>query len=415
VKISLLILCLISVFVSSCSTSPTIPPPNTVTPTNIKTSTPSATFTVIPTETSSPTQLSTISPSSTPRAANEPGLIALFGEQSSYDSSLVFSPDGILIAQANYSVKLWDVGTHTLIRELKYPYSEKYYATKALFSPDNSLIAVNITDYITYNGSPNGHLLVWDVSTGELLQDWAQEHATMSAYDGFQSEPRIYNIPVNAMAFFPASTKLVYANGNKIEIRDVRQDEESIVWSLGDTMYASELGIRDDGEFLYILMKWYKDLTFPALYRWKFKAQIWHTATKSLRREIKFEEVYPLNADMWLVEQYLVHEDKIKPTFDALDLSADKRKDFPYRTGWKYFNADASLMLVVRYIGVDEDKEGIEIWNTDTWRNIYAFKPTFIDNIFYLSGIAFNPNNSLLAIDYHGQVYLWDIRPTIQP
>src|SRR5688572_26275480 len=246
VKTSLLILCLVSVFISSCTTNPAIPLPNTVTPTSIEISTPSATFTAIPTETILPTQLPTISPSGTPRTANEPGLITFLGEKSSYDSSLVFSPDGRLIVQANSSVKLWDVSTHKLIRELKYPYSEKYYATKALFSPDGSLIAVSITNYITYNGSPNGHLLVWNVSTGELQQDWLQEYAVMSAYDGFQSEPRVYNIPVDAMAFFPASTKLAYANGNRIEIRDVYQDGESTGWSLGDTMYASELSLRSD-------------------------------------------------------------------------------------------------------------------------------------------------------------------------
>lgn len=370
-------------------------------------STPSVTFTHIPTDTILPTLSPTSFPTITPHAINEPGFIGFLEKQErTLTSSLVFSPDGSILAHADSSVKLWDINTYKLVRELKYPYSDRYYATKILFSPDGSLIVVNITDYITDDGSPNGHLLVWDVSTGELLQDWIQEQATMSAYDGFQSEPVIYNIPVNAMAFFPASTKLAYANGNRVEIKDVQKGGESTGWSLGDTMYASNLSIRDDGEFLYVLMRWYKDWNFPAL----FTAQIWHPVTKSLRREIKLEEVYPGKEDVWLVGEYLLHQDTIKPALEALDLSTGEKREFPYRIGVKDFNKDASLMLVTRLTRVDENKESLELWNTDTWRNIYTFKPNFIDEWYFLGNIVFSPDNSLLAIEYDGQVSLWDIR-----
>lgn len=348
-KTLLLILFLVSVFVSSCGERPTTPPANIVALTNTPAPTPSTTFTPVPTKTRLPTQTPTASPTATPRAINKPGFITSLGTyQSSLDSSLVFSPDGSMLAQANKSVKIWDVSTHDLILELKYPYFRKYYATKAVFSPDGKWIAVSITNHLSQLGEPDGHLLVWDVSTGELQQDWQQESAIMSAYDGFQTEPRVYNIPVNAMVFFPNSTKLAYANGNRIEIRDVREGDESAGWSLGDAMYASEISTSSDGEFLYILMKWYKDLTFPSEYRWKFKAEIWHPATKSLRREIKLEEVKPLDADMWLVNQFLVYEDTNNAAIEVHDLSIDQRKNFPYRIGMKYFNSDASLMLVVR-------------------------------------------------------------------
>jgi WD40 repeat protein len=415
VKTSLLTLCLISIFISSCGTSPTILQSSTSAPTKIKESTPSATFTPIPTETILPTLSPTSFPTITPHAINEPGfIISLEKQERTISSSLVFSPDGSILAQANSSVKLWDISNHKLIRELKYPYSEKYYATKALFSPDGSFLVVSITDYLMHLEKPNSHLLVWDVATGELQQEWVQEYAVMSAYDGFGGEPRVYTIPVDAMAFFPASTKLAYANGNRIEIKDVQKGGESTGWSLGDTMYASDLSIRDDSKFLYVLMRWYKDLTFPALYRYKFTAQIWHPATKGLRREIKLEEVYPGKEDVWLVGEYLLHQDTVKPAFEALDLSTDEKRDFPYRIGVKYFNEDASLMLVTRLTRVDEDKESLELWNTDTWRNIYTFKPDFIDEWYFLGNIVFSPDNSLLAIEYDGQVSLWDIR-SVQP
>ena len=137
--------------------------------------------------------------------------------------------------------------------------------------------------------------------------------------------------------------------------------------------------------------------------------------TKSLRREIKYPEADPLYERMFLVDINLLYENEIKGTLEVKNLSTDKKGDFPYRIGWKYFNSDASLMLCVLYIGVEQDKQGIEIWNTDTWRNLYTFKPAFMNNWFFLNDVAFNSDNSLLAIDYDGQVSLWDIRPNVQP
>ena len=385
----------------------------------ISTNSPIPTNTEKPTEifTSEPviTNTATHTPTSPPEVSNDPRLIAVFGDENQeWFGRLAFSPNGIILAQAISSVKLWDVNTHELIREIKFPYAGQ--ANKILFSPDGSLLAVNISEHhYSWGGSQDARLLVWDVVTGELIQDWEQEHATMSTYNGFDSEPTVYRILTDAMVFFPSSTNLAYANGNRVEIKDARTGEEIISWSLGDKMYASEMSIRGDGEFLYILMKWYKDLTFPSLYRWKFRVEIWHPTTKSFRNEIKIEEVHPSNADMWLVGQYVLYEDKIKPSLDALDLSHDKKIDFPYRIGKKYFNADASLMVVIRDIGVDENEEGFEIWNTDTWRNIYISKPSSFEYWFSLSDVAFSLDNSMLAMDYDGRILLWNIRPTIQP
>ena len=410
-KLSLLTLCLISLFISSCDSYQTTLTSIPIILTETRTLEPSATFTPIPTETVFLTQPPTITPTFTPRAKNDPELIALFGEQeNSLNSSLVFSPDGLIIAQANKSVKLWSVGTGELIRELSYPYSEMYYATKALFSPDGSLLVVNITDHITYDGSPNGHLLVWDVASGNLLQDWIQEFATMIDPD---QDP--YYIPVNAMAFLPNSTNLAYANGNKVEVKDARYGGDATVFSLGNEMYASELSIRDDAEFLYILMKWYKNHDFPSSYRWNFRVQIWHLSTKTLMRDIKYPEVDPYYENKFLVGLNLIHEDIRKGTFEAQNLSTDEITDFPYRIGQKFFNSNVGAMLFVRHIGFESDNMGIEIWNTDNWRNIYSFSPAFMDNWFFLSDVAFNPDNSLLAIDYDGRVSLWDIRPNVQP
>lgn len=418
VKISFIALCFISLLVASCGLSLIHPQATTIVSTNTNIMSSNTPFAFVSTAETSSVQLPTTSPIETQKVDNEPRFIALLGEQTSpiFDRSLVFSPDGLILAQAYDNIKLWDVNSHKLIRELEYPASENpkatYYASKALFSPDGTLIAVSVTDYGTHLGSPNGRLLMWDVTTGELKQDWEQKYAIMSAYDGFVPEPRIYNIPVNAMTFFPSSTKLAYANGNRIEIKDAYSGEDVTGWSLGDKMYASEISIREDEAFLYILMKWDKDLTFPALYRVKFVAQIWHPSTKTLRHEVKFEEVYPEHANMWLVGQNLIYEDTIKSSLSLFDFSRENNKDLPYRIGRKFFNADANLMFVAHEKG---DNVGIEIWNTDTWRNIHTFYPSFIDEWVNVRAVAFSPDNALLAMDYRGQVSLWDIRPSIQP
>lgn len=421
VKYSLSFCWLIFLLTVSCGLNSTIPISDTITPTKVEITKPRD----IPSSTSisinSPTQTPTFSVTDTPSTSNEPGFIGLFGEEQSsiFASSLVFSPDGLILVQADLSVKLWDVNSHTLIRELKYPNSENpkgtYYATKALFSHDGSLIAVSITDYLTHVGKPSGRLLVWDVATGELKQDWEQRYAVMSAHDGYSSELRIYNIPVNAMVFFPSSMNLVYANGNRIEVKNAYSGEDVSSWSLGEKMYATDISIREDGTFLYILMKWDKDLTFPALYRTKFVSQIWHPASKSLRYETKFEEVYPTHANMWLVGENLIYEDKIKPSINTFTFSLENKKELPYRIGQKYFNTDASLMFVARDIVSHEDKVSIEIWDTSTWRNIHIFYPSFVDDWIYINDVAFSPDDSLLAMDYHGQVSLWDIHLINQP
>lgn len=373
-------------------------------PTAIVISTPKPTTTKIPdpTSTAIPTSTQTI---------NEPGMLAMFGDEShTWYSRLAFSPDGLILAQGNSSVKLWDVKTHQLIRELKFPY--KGEATNILFNADGSLLAVNVSDEIFTDVAPDSHLLIWDIATGELKQDWLQEYATMSTYNGYNPEPTIYKISVNAMAFFPSSNRLVYASGNKIEIRDVLGTGESVEWSLGDKMYASEIGIRGDSEFLYILMKWYKNITFPALYRWRFKVEIWHPDTKSFRKEIKFEEVDPLNASKWLVGEYLLQEDYVKNTLEALNLSTNETKEFPFRVGRRYFNSDASLMLVVRD---DYPKVILEVWDTDTWRNPYTFTPKFINNSLMVADGVFNPDRTILAVDSDGVISLWDVSSLKKP
>jgi WD40 repeat protein len=418
-KSLVLLLCVMSLLLSSCGIIPTVSPivSKTVIPsvTVISQVSPSASFTLTPTHKTIPTftqTLQTFTP--TPRSTGEPGLIAILGNPENTlgsQTSLVFSPDGRAIAQANKIVRLWDVSTLQIIRELSFPNYDNFFATKIVFSPDGSLLAVNITNRIptylsTTENTTISHLLVWEVTTGTLLEDLILENASMIA-----PEQPSYFIPVNAMAFIPNSTKLAYANGNRIEVLDIKQKGKPNILSLGKEMYASDFFVRDDAEFIYIFMKWHKDHSFPALERFKFRLQVWHLNTKTLRRDLTYDEVKPSFEDKSLVGMFLLHQNYEEGTLKAQNLINDEIIDFPYRRGLKYFNDDSSLMVCIRSTGFDDNQYSLEIWNTDNWRMIYSFKPDFVDDFYSITDVAFSPDNTKLGLYFSGQVAIWDLRP----
>jgi dipeptidyl aminopeptidase/acylaminoacyl peptidase len=92
--------------------------------------------------------------------------------------SLVFSPDGKMLASCGYDrlVKLWDAGTGKLIRDLK-DHSDAVYGLA--FSPDGTLLA---------SGGADRAVKVWDVAAGKRLYtlgestDWV--HAVAWSPDG---------------------------------------------------------------------------------------------------------------------------------------------------------------------------------------------------------------------------------------
>ena len=344
----------------------------------------------------------------TAAAYNDPQLVMrIYGEEV-WRGVISFSHNGQFIAQAYSGVKIWDIENRVLVFEKEFPYQG--VATNVVFSPDDQYIAVNTSDFYYADGGADSHLLIWDTTTGELIQDIVQHEAIMSANHGYDPEPTIYQIPVNAMAFFPTENRLAFANGNNIEIIDLSGETESVRWTLGEEMYASALSIRDDGEMMYILMEWNKNHTFSFNYSWKYRVEIWRPNPNGFMKAIRFEEVYQREGtDKFLVDQYLIEEDRQANTLTAVNLTTDTYSEFPYRMGWKYFNEDASLMFVVRYIGVSTEYEGWEIWNTDTWRSSITFMPAVIDNMFGINDVAFHPNKNLVAVDYHGSIYVYDI------
>ena len=66
--------------------------------------------------------------------------------------------------------------------------------------------------------------------------------------------------------------------------------------------------------------------------------------------------------------------------------------------------------------GINNTEQSIELWNTETWQNLYTFVPDFEkDWLYSMTGLAFSSDNTMLAIAHNDQLSLWNIRPVVQP
>jgi WD40 repeat protein len=353
----------------------------------------------------------------TPRPANEPGLVATFGEPDLGNQGVpVFSPDGKVIAYAASRIRFWDVATHQLIREIQNPYPHRCVVSEAVFSPDGRFFAVSIpfcwsSDPDVKDGS-SGHVLVWDLSSGNLIQEWAKQDATMPP-----SSPRsgYYALPADGVAFVPKSTKIAFGNRNSIEIRDIFQETGPVAIDLGRKMFASEISFSPDGRFVYVSMDWSKDRDFPAYWTDQYKVQIWDMATHRMRREIRYPEGWA-SMHLELRGPLLLQQSYPEGTIQALDLQTGAVRDLPFRSGWRYVNADMSFIIFARLLAYADEDQVIELWNTDNWREVYSFLPDFgPDWIYSMNYMVFSPDSRLLAIDHQGQVSLWNIAPYTKP
>lgn len=369
--------------------------------------------TSVPASTQTPTRTAAVPPSKTPRPTNQPGIIVTFGETSSQDKPFsVFRPDGQVIALAGSRIRFWDIQTRQLIREITHSLLRNCSQRNATFSPDGHLFAVGLAG-CEEGESTAGHVLVWDVASGVLLQEWETEFAKMPAGHSAWDD---YVIPVFSLVFLPNSTTLIFASGKTLEIRDVFQKEPANVLKLGPKMFASQISISQDGRLAYIVMTYTKDHDWPSNWTQQQKLQVWNINTHSMLREIKYPEGwYTLRLE--LLGTSLAQIDFEKNTSQILDLKTDKTRELPYRLGWAYFNSDASLMIYAHLTQSDQDHQKIELWRTDTWRNIYTFTSTDIETslIYGANRIIFSPDSTMLAIEHDSQVSLWDIRPVVQP
>ncbi len=259
----------------------------------------------------------------------------------------------------------------------------------------------------------DNRILIFDVVSGEVLQESQLEDAIMPD-SSYYPEP--YEIRLNAMEFIPGSSRLVFATGNRLEMRDVLQDEVPVVIELGKEMYADQISIREVA-IRFNFDYWYKDHSWPSTWREHFRAQVWHIGTQTLRRDLRFEEVRPGNESMYLVGPILMHRNENQATLSGQDLYNETEYQFPFRLGLNVLSADATRLLIFRYRyfwGVPEDEHRIEIWDTYHGGLLFDYDFNFpLEQYRYSSG-AFSPDNRLLAILHNDQVYIWKLPQDIE-
>ena len=408
-KSSLLFLSLLGMLITSCSeNTPTITQTALITATETNVPTATSTLTPVPTFTPTITATNTLLPS------NEPGLIVTLGEKVPgpwHWGRAAFSPDGQIIAHASAKIRLWNVDTHELIQELKNPYAEGCTVADAKFSPDGRYFAVSI-DSCWKEENRTGHLVIWDMSTYELIQDWPQEDAHLPGPGGDMED---YIFQVHAMTFLPNSTGIVYGSGNTLQIKDVLDNNKQDVLKLGNKMYATQISTSSDGRLVYIVMDWPKDHNWPSLWTEQYKLQIWNINTHAFLHEKKYPEGWA-KLYLELLGTRLVEKDFEKATSQVINLETEEVKDLPFLGGRQYYNSDASLMLDAGTIVYGDTKQTFELWNTDTWRNMYTLMADFgTDWIYGMHDIAFSPDNKIIAIEHGEQVSLWNVSPVVQP
>lgn len=380
-------------------------------------STPTATASPRPTVTATPSSSTATQLASTtaPRAplSKAPGLIAVLGETvkgSQCWGKSAFSPDGQRVALACTSVRIWDVATGALISTIENPYGKGCDVVDAAFSPDSQLFVANVS-WCWSGTSTEGHLVVWDVATGEMAQDVPHDHARL--VDPKQDP---YVLPVGAMMFLPGSSRLAYADANGIVIRDLAGSSPPVFIDLGPDMFASELYVSADGRWLYVFMDWEKTNDFPSNYTSVYRAQVWDLATLKKIRQQDYPVVRPNEKPMELIGTWVVQDDAEAGTTQATDLLTGATHGWPFRRGWRYASPDGRTILWFRYFGYRPAEQGVEVWDTDTWRQIDRIAPDLGEEWYWpYRDVAFGPDPALIGIVFEDHLALWRLQTAPEP
>ena len=356
-------------------------------------------------------------PSETPH--ENPGFVVTLGDETISPWWPVipsFSPNGEILALVSENVTLWDLDTKNQIFELERPYS-RCYTENVAFSDDSSLLAASIYCVLDENNF-GCHLLVWDTIKGILLQDWKQGFADTAKL----SEYAIF-YPATGIAFSPNSSLLAFANGNTIEIRDVRHSNQPAKeLSLGDEMVASKISISNDGKQLFAFMNFDNDRGRTVTK--KFTLQVWDLIKYDFYQDLIFPESQynwgVVDDERNLIGHYLAHIDNVNGIFKLTNMEKQEEIELPYRLGKRYLSPDAKYLL---YIPKDVSHpcklREIELWDVNSGQNIYTFntsKTNFASD--WCHGpvnIMFNHDNTFLAIGHTEQVSLWDISAFTKP
>jgi len=372
-------------------------------------------------EAATPTQaLDRTTPEIAPTLTNTPdkngGLIVTFGErvnrQGHWPAIPAFSPDGKMVALISEKVRLWSVETHELIHELPKSYSN-CYTENAIFSSNGKLLATSI--YCLSDSNATGHVLIWDTDSGTLLHDWEQVFSKNTS----KLEGILNNRPATGIAFLPESSVLAFANGNTIEIRDVKENSKSLLLELGDEMIATDIAISEDGKQLFAFM----DFSYPNAPNeigQKYALQTWDLKSKTLVDKIEYTEpentgyfIEHFDYEMQLVGNLLIKVDYINKAFEVTNLETGNTRNLDYLGDVETFlSQDANYVI---YLDRFCKNQRVELWDTQFSQSLYTFDAFGTGGCYGSHAIVFSPNNRIVAIAHEERVSLWDVSSFIRP
>lgn len=331
-----------------------------------------------------------------------------------YSEKVLFSPDGKKLATSfNAHISLWQIGSYNKLFDFYLP--ENSRVDRFAFNFDGKFLAAIATNL----SNPTNELFVWNTINGEQIFRFVLQSATLIK----GSQPP-YSQHVKGTAFVPNSNILVFGNGNTVQLLNIKDNEQIATLELGENMYAYDISFPKDGRFIYVFMDWWQDHDYPYLYRTKYAVQIWDSNSHILRRTLNFPEVECCSFKMSIHQSYLVRKDFEEGTLELMSLENDEVTQLPFRLGWDYLSVDNQFDIIMHYEKVeDEEDKGIEIWTTDSWRNVYTLKPNYYvsDEIperafgSYPGEVAMSDDNRLLAIAHHGQVFVYDVHMVTNP
>lgn len=345
------------------------------------------------------------------------GLITTLGDkvdrQGWWSAIPAFSPDGKIIALVSDRVQLWNVETHELAQELFRPYPN-CHALKVAYSTDGRFLATSSSCATDTNA---GHVFIWDTKNGELLQEWEQKFSKNTS----ENKDLSNSASATGLTFLPESSLLAFANGNAIEIRDVREGGKSENFELGDDMVATDIAVSSDSKRLFAFM----DTTYfktSNRIAYKYALQVWDLELKKIIEQTAFPE--PENAgffighfdvEMKLSDKFLLSTDYINDNFSITNLEAGTTINPSFRGDVKaYVSQDINYVLYLPKVnGFDCKTQSIELWSTNLDKLLYSFTTSNEDfHTMWCFGphtIVFSPNNAILAIAHEERVTLWDI------
>ena len=189
--------------------------------------------------------------------------ITTFKEHSERVSSVVFSPDGQLIASASYdeTVKLWNPKTSQVIRTFLVPTTDENHnqeyklwieaSSKLSFSQDGKFLTL---------GNGYNALITWQVDTGKVVKKIRGRHSYTSATafspDGTYFANSLNNIPSNVDLTKLSTDQIIHRltqstysqESGEIGIWDVKTGQQ--ISTIPKTGLSSSMVFSSDNQFL---------------------------------------------------------------------------------------------------------------------------------------------------------------------